>query len=407
MAPSSSGLGRWPLTPETWVRFPLGSIPLFLKRAWSMRSRVVVKIGSSSLTEPNAGLSTEKLTQHVSALAESHASGREVILVTSGAIAAGFRNLGLKSRPSRIEEKQAAAAVGQVKIMEAYVQAFARHQINVGQILLTRQDFSNRDSYNNALRTFTTLLKHRIIPIVNENDSVATGEINFGDNDVLAALVASLIKAEMLILLTDTDGLYDSDPSRSKSAKRIERVERVTSEILEGAKSTTSKAGTGGMYSKVRAASQAMANGIQVFVGQGGKDDAIERIISGEGRGTYFGKSVTRGLRTKKQWIAFHAEPCGRITIDRGAVVAILERGKSLLPVGVKELSGGFKAGEVVEVFSNDGQLVGKGISNYSAANLRRVLGKSLNGEKSGKVKQRLEVIHRDDWVPLYDAGAQ
>ncbi|MCO6430737.1 MAG: glutamate 5-kinase [Deltaproteobacteria bacterium] len=367
-----------------------------------MKQRIIVKIGSSSLTSASGGLDTKKLAGQVRALSLLNQQGYEVVLVTSGAIASGFKELGFKQRPRTIEDKQAAAAVGQCLLMQAYSHEFSKFRIKIAQVLLTRGDFLRRDSYNNALNTLSTLIEHGVVPIINENDTVATGEIRFGDNDVLAALVACLLQAGTLIMVTDIDGFYEGDPRKHKSAKRINQIDRITPAIIEKARSTGSSVGTGGMYTKIKAAEQAMTNGVRVFIGRGGDGFPYEEILAGSGQGTYFGGSASERLQRKKQWIAFHAELKGSIAIDSGAVNALVEGGRSLLPVGVKTVQGKFNQGDVIAVNSLDGKIVGKGIVNYSSRKLKACLGKPLKSLTPGNGSKKPEVIHRDDWVELY-----
>ncbi|NLF25723.1 MAG: glutamate 5-kinase [Deltaproteobacteria bacterium] len=363
--------------------------------------RVVVKIGSALLTDPEGGLSSEKLEGHVAALSQLRNSVPEVVLVSSGAVAAGYERLNYTARPRTVVAKQACAAVGQGLLIQAYNGALSRHGLTAGQVLLTRGDFARRESYNNALNTLSLLLEKGIVPIINENDTVAVGELTFGENDLLAALVATLLQADYLIILSSTAGLYRSDPSGDSEAQALDRVDEITPEIRAMAEDSVSPNGTGGMKAKLAAVDLALSMGVPVFIGDGsGSDpDKIRMVLDGKGRGTYFGNPRVLPVGRKRQWIAYHANVAGRITIDDGASRALCEQGKSLLPVGLSALEGDFKAGDVVEVFCLQGSLIGKGIVNYSSSDLAKVRGMNTSQVKQQIAQERVEVIHRDDWV--------
>lgn len=363
------------------------------------KCRIAVKIGSSSLTEEEGGISQAKLIDHVSALTYLKQLGHEVILVSSGAVAAGFTMLGFSSRPSTIEMKQASAAVGQGLLIHAYSQAFAKDHIPVAQILLTRRDFSTRRQFINAHNTLTALLQRGAIPIINENDTVAVDELTFGDNDMLSALVAGALHADLLIILTDTDGLYDSNPRVNPHAKKFDHIEKITPEIEEMATGAGSKVGTGGMKSKVIAAKTALSFGVKVFVGKGEGSEKLYHILQGKGQGTYFGSSSLSSMNNKKQWIAFHADVKGSVIVDQGAKMALQESGKSLLPSGVTEVEGHFEKGDVVEVITSVGERIGKGLVNYSSEMIKKVKGHSSEYAMSVGDGNKPEVIHRDEWV--------
>ncbi len=363
-----------------------------------MAQRIVVKIGSSSLTSDEGGLQRSKVRFFADELASLHAAGHEVMLVTSGAVAAGFRQIGYKTRPKLIHEKQAAAAVGQALLMQAYEDAFGKHGIPVAQILLTRPDFGSRTRARNAWRTIEELLKQGAIPIFNENDSVAVEELKFGENDTLSALVANLTKATGLFMLTDTDGLYTADPRKFPDAQKIDRVDVISDELYRIASGAGSSVGTGGMRSKIEAARIAMQGGIPTFVGRVAEPGDLQRAVAGDGKGTYFSTSL-HTLSAKKHWIGFLSVPQGRITVDAGAAGALLHGGKSLLPAGVSSVEGEFHPGDVVEVAGPDGRTLGRGVSNYDAWQITAVAG--LSSEEAAKRVEvaRAEVIHRDDWV--------
>jgi glutamate 5-kinase len=366
------------------------------------KHRIVVKIGSSSLTNPTGGLCKEKLEEHVSALAALWKAGHEVILVSSGAVAAGFTLLGYSSRPVTLEGKQAAAAVGQGMLIQAYNEALRTYDIVGAQILLTRDDFSKRHRYHNAHNALNELLKRGVLPIINENDCVAVDELTFGDNDMLSALVAGFLRADDLIILTDTDGLYDADPRTHQNAKKFTFIEHITPEIEALAGGAGSNVGTGGMRSKITAAKFALSLGINVFVGTGSGADKLLDILTGKGAGTYFRNEMKAPLKSRKQWIAFHAESNGQIEVDTGAAHALLYEGKSLLPSGIVRVNGTFAAGDIVEVMNTQGLLLGKGEVNYSAEQLELVKGKSTTICREQFSVHRVEAVHRDNWVTLY-----
>ena len=363
------------------------------------KQRIVVKIGSSSLTNANGGLATEKLIEHAEALATLKKAGHEVILISSGAVAAGFTKLGYPTKPVTIAGKQAAAAVGQGLLMQGYEEAFARHDIVVAQLLLTRRDFLNEDQYNNAYQTLAELMQRGAVPIINENDSTSVAELTFGDNDMLSALVSGLIHADFLAILTDINGLYDEDPRKNQEAKKYHYLPQITDELLTQAKTTGSKLGTGGMRSKIEAAKTASTLGVNVFIGTGEGNNKLIDILEGKGDGTYIGVTSKKTLKNKKQWIAFHSDAKGKIIIDDGAAKAILKKGKSLLPVGIKEIVGTFQKGDVVEVVNIKGQVIGKGQVNYSSEELEKIKGKGTNEAQQVINCQYTEAIHRDQWI--------
>ncbi|MCR8660620.1 glutamate 5-kinase [Paenibacillus endoradicis] len=364
--------------------------------------RIVVKIGSSSLTSDEGGLHKQNIHFFASELAELYKQGNDVILVTSGAVAAGFREIGYESRPKMVHQKQAAAAVGQALLMQAYQEAFSQYGIVAAQILLTRYDFSNRKRISNALMTIEELLAQRIIPIINENDTVSTAEIvlKFGDNDHLSALVATMSKANKLAIITDMDGLYTADPRKDPDATKIERVAEISDAILAIAGGAGSAVGTGGMRSKIEAARIAMRGGVTTFIGRVQHAGELPSAILGRGRGTYFDTEET-SLPMKKQWLGFHSTPVGSITIDQGAVTALIERHKSLLPAGVVQVSGDFHPGDVVEVIDTQGATIGRGVVNYATWQLQAAAGLSSDEVERRVEVQRIEVIHRDEWITL------
>lgn len=363
------------------------------------KERIVVKIGSSSLTNSHGGLSKEKIAEHVAALSKLKREGNEVILITSGAVAAGFTVLGYQTRPVTIAGKQAAAAVGQGLLMQSYFEQFQKEDIVSAQLLLTRHVFSQQEQYNNAYSTLSELLKRGILPIINENDSVIVDELTFGDNDVLSALVSGLIHADLLIILTDINGLYDGDPRQNPRAKKYNFLAKITDDLLAIAGNTGSKVGTGGMRSKLEAAKTALLVGVKVFIGKGEGINKLLDIISGEGDGTYVGYIPNTLLKNKKQWIGIHSNIAGQIGIDSGAESAVVYNGKSLLPAGVKTLKGSFTTGDVVEVLNEKGELIGKGQTNYTVDQLIQIKGLSSKEAKEITMQNRPEVIHRNNWV--------
>ncbi|CAM2794469.1 glutamate 5-kinase [Paenibacillus sediminis] len=363
--------------------------------------RIVVKIGSSSLTSEEGGLNDKAISFFADELASLQKQGYQVLLVTSGAVAAGFRKIGYPSRPKVLHEKQAAAAVGQALLMQSYQEAFAAHNIGTAQILLTRTDFGSRKRMNNANMTVEELLRQGIVPIFNENDTVSVDELKFGDNDTLSALVANLVKANYLIIVTDTDGLYSADPRSNPDATRFDQVDEITDEIYAVAGGAGSSVGTGGMRSKVDAAKIATRGGVPVFVGKVSQPGDMQLTLQGHGKGTYF-KTHLSSLSMKKQWLGFLSNPLGSLIVDRGAEEALIAGGSSLLPVGVKSIEGHFHAGDVVEVLGLDRQTIGRGIVNYDEDQLQIIKGlpsKEVVNKLEGI--HRLEVIHRDEWISL------
>jgi len=371
------------------------------RRALPKVKRLVVKVGSGLISAPGRGLLPDRigaLADEVAALAKD---GREVVVVSSGAIASGMARLGLTQRPRSIPEKQAAAAVGQSALMWHYEQAFARHGIRVAQVLVTQEDISARPRYLNARNTLQVLLRFRVVPVVNENDTVAVEEIKVGDNDNLAALVAHLVDADLLVILTDVDGLYTGDPRVDPEARRLETVDAVTEEIERLVWDADGQVSVGGMSTKLEAARKATSSGIPMVIASGRVPGTLRRVLRGEPLGTYF---VPRGdrLAGRKRWIAFAVPPQGRLTVDAGARSALVERGKSLLPSGVVEVEGEFHAGEVVSLSAADGKEFARGLTNYDAAELRKIQGaktKDLEGRLGYKSFD--EVIHRDNLVLL------
>ncbi|GAA0607855.1 glutamate 5-kinase [Virgibacillus siamensis] len=363
------------------------------------KQRMVVKIGSSSLTTKNGGLSDEKLHEHVGALARLKQLGHEVILISSGAVAAGFADLGYPSRPKTIASKQAAAAVGQGLLLKGYTEEFKRHDIVAAQLLLTRQNFLHKDQYNNANATLSELLKRNVLPIINENDSVAVDELTFGDNDMLSALVSGLVHADFLMILTDINGIYDQNPRTHPNAERYNYLHDIDEALIYRASGTGTKVGTGGMKSKLEAARTALNVGVKVFIGCPTGEEKLVDILAGNGDGTYIGDTSIPSMNTSKQWLALHSIPTGKIEVDKGAALAILEHGKSLLPAGVADISGTFRADEVVRVADDRGNIIGRGKVNFSSDQLLEIKGLSSSEAMMKINSNQRVVIHRDHWV--------
>ncbi|OCA85051.1 glutamate 5-kinase [Bacillus wudalianchiensis] len=363
------------------------------------KSRVVVKIGSSSLTDEQGNIVEEKVQDHVSAIASLRENGHEVIVVSSGAIAAGFRSLGYAARPKTVAAKQAAAAVGQSLLIQKYISLLAPFNLVAAQMLLTKEDFYSRGRFHNFYTSMSELLRAGAIPIINENDSISIEELTYGDNDMLSALVSGFTQANALIILTDIDGLYDSNPIKNPTAKRFHFIPEVTDELLSYAGDSGTSIGTGGMRSKLLAAKKALSLGVPVFVGNGAGQEKLMDILAGKGSGTYIGAPFKSHMQMKKQWLAHHAKPNGVIIVDEGAEQAILSRGKSLLPVGVLAVEGLFHAMDVVTVLNEKREVLGKGQVFYSSADLEKVKGQAGAQAKMHSINERAEVIHRDNWV--------
>jgi glutamate 5-kinase len=358
--------------------------------------RLVVKVGSNVLTARH-GLNMEtifSLSRQISLLMDQ---GLEVVLVTSGAMAAGIRKIRLDKRPDEIPKRQAIAAVGQPGLMLAYEMAFGQHERKVAQILLTGEDLCSRKRYLNARNTLNVLLSWRIVPIINENDTVAVESIQFGDNDNLSAMIALLMDADLLINLTDIDGLYDRDPRAYPEANLVPNVSTIGKDIERWAGAIPGALGTGGMSSKIKAARKVTSAGIPMIIAGGSKPDILLRLIGGETHGTFF-VPKPRKLACRKCWIAFNLKPAGALFIDQGAARAIVDRGKSLLPSGITGVDGEFGVGAAVACKTVENLTVGIGLVNYSAADIR-----AIKGLKTTQIQDLLgskpydEVIHRDN----------
>ncbi|MCJ7521148.1 MAG: glutamate 5-kinase [Dehalococcoidia bacterium] len=364
--------------------------------------RILIKLGTNLLTGGGDSLSLETMSSLVGQIARLHQRGFEVIVISSGAIAAGRQRLKFKKERKDIPFRQVMAAVGQSRLMDAYDQLFAWHEITIAQTLLTRNDLCNRLSYLNARNTLLALLELRVVPIVNENDVVAIDEIQeakFGDNDNLSALVASLVDADLLLLLTDMDGLYDADPNKAANAKLIKRVDKIDESIEKLAGASGSKRGTGGMATKIEAAKLATASGVVVIIANGHEPDVIIRLVNGETIGTYFQPSTSK-LESRKRWLLSQITK-GRLFLDNGAVKALRQQNKSLLPAGITKITGKFKRGDVIDILDNEnGQEIACGISNYGSHDIN-----IIKGAHSDRILDLLgyeygtEVVHRDNLV--------
>lgn len=364
--------------------------------------RVVVKIGSRALVQRNGRPDTRRMAALVEDIAALHRQGREVIVVSSGAIACGLQALGMKKRPEDLPTLQMAAAVGQSRLMAAYDKLFTRKKCRIGQVLLTHDDLEHRRRHLNARNSMLKLLEHGVIPIVNENDVVSVDEIKFGDNDALASRTAMLVEAGLLVLLTTVNGFRATD-AKGRSRK-VDFLPGVTSETLSHAKGKGSAFSTGGMASKLTSAAEAARMGTPVVIANGRQDGILQKIVAGANVGTLIpaaaGTDANGSLNHRRRWVAFFHHAQGRLTVDDGAREALLQRGKSLLPVGIREVSGDFSSGDLVEILDLAGHPIAQGLSEYSSAELRL-----LKGLKTEKIRELLgdeapgEVIHRDNLV--------
>jgi glutamate 5-kinase len=367
----------------------------------TLSKRIVVKVGSSLVTNQGTGLDMTALGNWAAQIATLRAQGCEVVLVSSGAIAEGMQRLGWKQRPSAVHELQAAAAVGQMGLVQAYESCFRQHKLNAAQVLLTHADLTDRERYLNARSTLRTLLSLGVIPIINENDTVVTDEIKFGDNDTLGALVANLIEADALVILTDQDGLYTADPRKDNSATLISVALAGDPALEMMAGGAGSHIGRGGMITKVLAAKRAARSGAHTVIASGHERDVLPRLLQGESIGTLL-TATALSLDARKQWLADHLQVSGRVSLDAGAVRALRGDGKSLLPIGVTQVNGEFQRGAVVAILDEKGADIARGLVNYSADEARRIAGKA-----SGEIESILgyvdepELIHRDNLVLL------
>jgi glutamate 5-kinase len=349
-------------------------------------SRIVVKLGTGVLTDSRKQPESAQLEQLVAQVAEQRNAGKDIVLVTSGAVGAGMGVLGYDKRPADLAELQACAAVGQSRLMAIYAELFARHNLRVAQVLLTHDDLQHHERHLNARNTLVTLLRHGVVPIINENDAVSFTEIKFGDNDMLSALVASLLPADLLVILTTVDGVIENfGKANPRTLPRIEQIDAAVEKLAGGTDSATA---VGGMASKIQAAKIAVRSGIPLVIASGKKKQVLARVLAGEEEGTLFVPQPTR-LQGRKRWIAFFHHPKGALFVDDGAKKALREAGKSLLPPGVARCDGEFATGDVVRICDLNGTEFARGIAKFGAEEIR------------GRKLARVELVHRDDLVIL------
>lgn len=362
---------------------------------------IVIKVGSSLVTNDGKGLDHAALARWAEQIAQLVEGGRQVVLVSSGAIAEGLQRLGWSKRPKALHELQAAAAVGQMGLVQAYESVFRQHGMHAAQVLLTHEDLADRKRYLNARTTLRSLLDLRVVPVVNENDTVSTDEIKLGDNDTLGALVTNLIEADCLVILTDQKGLYTADPRKDSSAQFVHEARAGDPELERMAGGAGSSVGTGGMLTKILAAKRAARSGAHTLIAWGREENVLLRLANGELIGTQL-VAEKAALVARKQWMADHLQMRGKLVLDDGAAKALAAGGKSLLPVGVKSVQGEFERGEVIACVDEQGHEVARGLVNYSAAEARRIAGKPSSSIESilGYVDEP-ELIHRDNLVRL------
>ena len=363
--------------------------------------RIVVKVGTSTLTHPNGKLNFSRIEGLVRELADAVNAGKQILLVSSGAVGAGMDRLGWKEKPKTIPEKQAAAAVGQGILMHTYEKLFAEYGQVVAQVLLTREDSVNRRRYANSRNTLLTLLNIGVIPIINENDAVSIDELKIGDNDTLSANVAAIVDADVLIILSDVEGVYSANPQTDPQARLLPEIADVTPEVEAMCGGAGTLRGTGGMLTKMAAARMAMNSGIVMVIASGSRDGAVQSILAGKPIGTLFPPRQNR-LQFRKRWLAFGARIKGRLTVDRGCAQALLSNGSSLLAAGVKNVEGSFEQGSTVSIVNPDGWEIARGLVNYSTDDVQKIMGAHTHeiAEILGH-KPYDEVVHRDNLVLL------
>ncbi|CAG2147632.1 MULTISPECIES: glutamate 5-kinase [Ralstonia] len=363
--------------------------------------RLVVKVGSSLVTNDGRGLDQAAIARWAAQIAALRAAGKEVVLVSSGAIAEGMQRLGWARRPKEIHELQAAAAVGQMGLAQVYESEFARHGIRTAQVLLTHGDLADRERYLNARSTLLTLLGLGVVPIINENDTVVTDEIKFGDNDTLGALVTNLIEGDALIILTDQRGLYTADPRKDPNARFVDEAQAGTPDLEQMAGGAGTSIGKGGMLTKILAAKRAAKSGAHTIIASGREENVLARLANGEAIGTQL-RAQTGRMAARKQWMIDHLQLRGRVVLDAGAVEKLTAGGKSLLPIGVTEVQGEFARGEVISCVDAAGREVARGLTNYSSAEARLIARKASSEIEAvlGYVSAA-ELVHRDNLVLL------
>ncbi|MDV3426777.1 MAG: glutamate 5-kinase [Bacillota bacterium] len=361
--------------------------------------RVVIKVGSSSITHSNGLINLNKMEHLCQQIADIHNKGIEIVFVSSGAIGAGMGKLMLKERPRTIPEKQAAAAVGQGILIHLYEKMFSEYGITIAQILLTREDMGSKNRYLNGRFALSALIEKNVIPIINENDAISVEEIKFGDNDNLSALVACMVEADLLIILSDIDGLYDKNPSLCSDASIINFVDKIDKSIEEFAGGTISNVGTGGMITKIKAARVSTSSGIPMVIAKSDEPYVLDKILSFSDLGTFFKPKIIP-LKKEKRWIAFASKVTGSITVDDGAENALIKHHKSLLPSGILNISGSFSHRDVVNIMDIKNKIIARGITNYSSSDLEKIKGiKTGDIEKVLGIKNYDEVIHCDNMV--------
>ena len=361
--------------------------------------RLVVKIGSSLLTAQGQGLDSEAISDWVKQIAQLQKKGVQVLLVSSGAVAEGMKRMGWSTRPKALYELQAAAAIGQMGLIQTYESYFKQHDIHTAQVLLTHDDLSNRNRYLNARSTLKALLGLKVVPVINENDTVTTDEFRFGDNDSLAALVVNLVEADALILLTDQKGVFNKDPRFNQDAQLLDEANANDSNLDSMVTAKGGTLGSGGMYTKLRAARLAARSGAVTAIADGSEKDIIQRLTKGESVGTLL-LADQEPVVARKQWLASHLQIAGKLVLDNGAVKVLRESGRSLLPVGVSAVEGRFARGEVVACVDSDGKEIARGLVNYSSSETQLI-----KGQPSQKIEELIgyvdepELIHRDNLV--------
>ena len=360
--------------------------------------RLVIKVGSALVTNNGEGLDLTAINEWARQIAQLRQGGREVVLVSSGAIACGMQRLGWHKRPKSVHELQACAAVGQMGLVQVYESAFAAHGLHTAQVLLTHEDLADRTRYLNARSTLSTLLELGVVPIINENDTVITDEIKFGDNDTLGALVANLVDADCLVILTDQKGLFTADPRKDPSATLIAEAQSGDPALEEMAGGAGTQIGTGGMITKIIAAKRAASSGTHTVIASGREPDVMPRLARGESVGTLLVSNMQR-LNARKQWLADHLQLTGKLILDAGAVKALCA-GKSLLPIGVLEVQGEFERGAAVACLSQEGVEVARGLVNYGSSDSRRIARRASQDIEAtlGYIDEQ-EIIHRDNLV--------
>ncbi len=363
-----------------------------------VKNTVVVKIGTSSLTDAKGNIMKEKINTITEGVAKLKNNGHKIIIVTSGSIAAGFRLLGYNERPKTVTAKQASAAAGQGLLIEEYTRSLNKHGYVAAQVLLTRDDFSDRRRFKNAASTLEILINKGAVPIINENDTVSIEELKFGDNDSLSAHVAAMVHADLLLILTDIDGVYDSNPRENPEAKRIDYIGEITKEIEIIAGGSGSTLGTGGMKSKIVASKIATSWGVPVLITSSAIPDVIYKAVEEKVAGSYF-EPQKRRLNNKRQWMTFYSLSKGSLYVDKGASDALEKDSKSLLPKGILKVSGDFNEGDVVEVYGSGRRLIGKGIVNFSSLDLDRIKGLSSKEIKDITGHNKTEAINRSNWI--------